>query len=402
MLEYINFIILQIVSKIGKFFIEIIPSFLLPSQEYGEFSYLYSLIIVLSSLGVLGLHTSLLRLVNEKYQNLFSIVINIQIISFFILFITSILFVKNNYLFIFIFITFGFSLLQTFSTFFRATQQIKKWFFYREVIVFSIMTLILSVFYFLEIELNIKYLLFILLAVVMISVLLMFIHLNKFFKFKIENLFSLKKETIEILKISIPMFFTGFTYLLLSRLDVIMLNSYISEDLLGNYNIIARVSFQVLFFWQVVSAYFMPKIAKFFANNDLYNIKKYHKRYLFLSIVLTLFLSLFLSLFINFVDMKNYIHNWNSNLEQTMYLILIGQFVSVVFSSYGYFILYIHKEKLAYINSIFMLIFAVTFNLIFIPLYGIKGAAFANICSVLLFNLIELFEIYYYKKTLYL
>jgi len=405
MLEYSYFLFLQLLSKLGKFFIEILPSFLLSSFDYGNFAYYYSLIIILSSLSVMGLHISLLRLVPEKkYKNLFFIVGDIQLVAFFLL-LFILLFIVNDfnfYVYILILI-FSISILQAYSTFFRTSHQIKKWFLYRETLFPLLVLVVLFLFYLFNIKLSLYTLFFILSLLSVISVILLFIHLYKFFKvklFSIRNPFS--KETIEVLKISIPMFFTGFTYLLLSRLDVLMLNYYINKEELGGYNIISRIAFQVLILWQVVSAYYMPKIAKKFVENNETQIILLHKKYLLLSIISTFFISIILVCGINFFPIHDYILIWNDKLKITMYIILIGQFISVFFSGYGYFILYIHKEKLAYLNSIFMLIIAIITNLIFIPLYGINGAALATALTIFFTKILEISEIYYYKKTIYL
>jgi len=62
---------------------------------------------------------------------------------------------------------------------------------------------------------------------------------------------------------------------------------------------------------------------------------------------------------------------------------------------YGYILLYIHKQKIEYINNIVILFIGIGLNYVFIPEYGVIGAALASAIAILIGNLLEFVEVRY-------
>jgi len=58
----------------------------------------------------------------------------------------------------------------------------------------------------------------------------------------------------------------------------------------------------------------------------------------------------------------------------------------------------IKKTKLNFINSVIALILNASLNVILVPRYGINGAAFATMISLVIFSLITSLEVYYFIK----
>jgi O-antigen/teichoic acid export membrane protein len=116
-----------------------------------------------------------------------------------------------------------------------------------------------------------------------LATIISFLILILFIKYKRGlNLFSklsLKKIRY-ITSQSLPVLFTGLTYLIISRIDIIMLEKYVDLALVGEYNIVARVTLQVLFFNQVIISYYYPRLSQ--------NLQKKSHTYLLQNIILSL------------------------------------------------------------------------------------------------------------------
>ncbi len=65
-----------------------------------------------------------------------------------------------------------------------------------------------------------------------------------------------------------------------------MLEKYVDLKIVGEYNIVARVTFQVLFFNQVIISYYYPRLSQKFAKKESYiSIAKYNTKFLLLSFI---------------------------------------------------------------------------------------------------------------------
>jgi O-antigen/teichoic acid export membrane protein len=414
MYEYLNFFLLQLISKVGKLIFEIAPVLMMSAAAYGNYVYLLSIGIITIGLATFGMPISLLRLVpewkkNTPGRNISFAVWDVYILSFLTVSIILYLFLIDTYtptvVGIFIFFIFLYGTINIFPNIYRALMQIKKWFFYQEVLLPLIsagIVIVLLINYYKTEVITLQHMVITMAVSSLIATAFMYKSLKRFYGKFIKIRWPLNKNSLDVLKVSAPLMFTSFSYLLLSRIDIVMLEKYIQSDILGVYNILARVSFQALFVWQIISAYYMPKISNAFLDKDINIIKILHRQYLILSLISTILISLIFIAFVNFNDMKEYTNLWSSDLLISIYILLIAQIFSVIFSGYGYILLYIHKEKFAYVNSVVMIVIAVVANILLIPEYGVVGASLATLFAIVFVKLLELMEVLILKKTVYL
>ena len=200
------------------------------------------------------------------------------------------------------------------------------------------------------------------------------------------NLSSAKITFRKTIKVSFPMLLTSFSALIMERIDTLMIGFFYGNEEIGIYNIALKLSVLILFLIIPVNAVLIPKISQAFWQQETDQLKiLIHKtsKYMFYSstmvfVCLIVFSEYFLGLF-----GKEFI---------------TGKY-AIIFLSVGYLINAIHglaehllnisgnEKKLTVIFTIGLIV-NIILNYILIPIYGINGAAFATMTSMIFWNIL--------------
>jgi O-antigen/teichoic acid export membrane protein len=203
---------------------------------------------------------------------------------------------------------------------------------------------------------------------------------------------------------SLPVLFTGLTYLIISRIDIIMLDRYVSLELVGEYNIIARVTLQVLFFNQVIISYYYPRLSKMFSQRrTIAEISAYNRKFLLLSFISVLTVSILLYIGVKRFNLFDILNIKHQAIFFNVFLILIV--TQVIYSAicfYGNILIYIHRQKIEYFNNILVLSLAIILNMLLIPSYGVVGASIATSISLLIGNFLQMMQVKYYTGSIFI
>jgi len=93
----------------------------------------------------------------------------------------------------------------------------------------------------------------------------------------------------------------------------------------------------------------------------------------------------------------------NKELFFNVFIVLmLTQIVYSAMSFYGNILIYIHKQKMEYLNNFVILSMAIGLNVLLIPTYGVLGAAIATSVALLLGNLLQLIQVKYFTKTFFI
>jgi O-antigen/teichoic acid export membrane protein len=405
-------LLVTLVAKVLKFSFEIGTTFIVSPDTYGLFSILISYILILSKIGTFGIPNILIRdypkfiKIKDKSLLLQSSLIVVILVVVILYLITTVFKVNlfNEYPIIF-FISLTSSLLIVSSTYIRSIGNTGIWIFLQDILWYFIYFLVVYLFYLNGIlNVNINQLLNIYSG----SILTAFLFVLAFLRFTHKITFNVKlssKKMYLIISESFPVLFTGLTYLILARIDVIMLNNHIEINEVGDYNKVVRIAVQILFFHQIISSYFYPRLAKKFTSSDSYNsIAMYNTKFLFYTSLSTIFLGVMLYVLIVFFDLFDFL-NITSNKINLYYVVLVFIITQILYSSistYGYILLFLNKQKIQYINNLVILILGISLNYFLIPLYGMLGASVASAFSILLGSILEVIFVKYYTNNLYI
>jgi len=409
-MELIQIAIINVFAKLLKFLFEIGTSFFVNKDTYGEFALILSYILIFTKISSFGIQNIMVRDV-PKYSNqkdisylFFNSFVVISLVST----ILAIGLYQYNFSYIKeypnIFIIFWLiSLTILYSTYLRSIQKVKLWIYFQDIQLYIIYFSLLGVLYFVEDK---KISIDFILNIYTIAVIGTFLSVIIFVRFK-EKLYLVSKLSyykIEyIVTHSLPVLFTGLTYLIISRIDIIMLDKYVSLELVGEYNIIARVTLQVLFFNQVIVSYYYPRLAKMFSQKkSIAQISAYNRKFMFLSFVSVSIVSSILFIGVYYFSLFDILNIKNKEIFFNVLLVLtITQIIYSAIFFYGNILIYIHKQKMEYVNNFIVLLLAIILNILLIPTYGVLGASIATAIALILGNFLQMVQVRYFTGSFF-
>jgi O-antigen/teichoic acid export membrane protein len=411
MIDLVLISIINIFAKLLKFGFEIGTNYFVDKETYGYFAILLSYVLIYSRVVSFGLPNIMIRefpkyksIKNKSFIlfNTLPIISLVTLLCYLIIYFLKIKYVSEYWQIPFI--VFSLGVISVYSSYFRSHGKVKTWIFFQDILwyIFYFIGLTL-LFYTNDKKINISEIL----QLYFISIILTAIILLIVIKLKEKLLLITKISTKKIKYLaehSLPVLFTGFTYLILARIDVIMLGEYVDIKLVGEYNIIVRITIQVLFFQQVIASYYYPKLAKKFALKENYqNIAIFNTKYVLLSFLSVLIVGIILFIWFKYFGLFNLLHIVHKDkLFDVFIIFVITQITYSFIGFYGYILLYIHKQKIEYINNVIILAVGIILNLILIPYCGVSGAALASAIAIILGNILEIFQVKYYTNTFFI
>lgn len=260
-------------------------------------------------------------------------------------------------------------------------------FMYTSAVVLLNVLMILVIIICFQVELNQQLVIYVLLISILISFLISFILVvSMLFKGNLWFLFQ-KKINIDfsLLKVSAPLLFSGAIYMLMNRMDILMLNRFADLDAVGSYNIILKFSNLLPIGVMATNAMVGPKYSKYFFEKNFEEIEKLAlnstKLIFLIGLGILACLFLFKTQLISLFDIE-----YDDII--TSYFTAIGlSFVYAMTGAVGLILQMTGKQNIQMYVSIFALIANVLLNIILIPIYGLLGAIFSTYLSLILLNI---------------
>ncbi len=411
MIEFIQIGFITAIAKIFKFLFEIGVNYVVDKEVYGVFAVLISYLAIYTKIATLGVQNITIR-EYPKYRSISYrsfILFNsaILILSMSILIYLAINLLKINYLVEYhqtSFIAITSSLIILYSTYFRSIGRTELWIFFQDIIGYIIFFTLLFILHLKGNSFNVDKLMWVYLFSLAIAFLTLLYILQSSSVIKLLSKISLEKIKY-LFDQSLPVLFSGLTYIILSRIDVIMLSNYISLEYVGEYNIVARIALQVLFFNQVIISYYYPKLAKSFANNEPYKeISRRNNYFVFLSFSSVALASTILLILVFHFSFFEYlgIKNNTQEFEKIVIIFLATQVIYSCLSFYGNILIYIKRQKVEYVNNIIVLSIGIILNYLLIPVHGGLGAALATSVALLVGSLLQTLQVRFYANTFFI
>lgn len=197
-----------------------------------------------------------------------------------------------------------------------------------------------------------------------------------------------------ILSKSSPMALSAVSYFLMQSVDIILLGKFVNFDMVAYYAVAVKIATASSLGLQSVNIAIAPKIAKIYNNGEIISLKKIIKNSVRLTVVLSLpaliILGVFASFFLNLFG-SEYVA-----AKQALWILLLGQLCNTLCGPIAIYMNMTGKQNELHVILLFGLLINIVLNWILIPLYGMRGAAFATAISMLVWNAIAV--IYTYKK----
>jgi O-antigen/teichoic acid export membrane protein len=226
----------------------------------------------------------------------------------------------------------------------------------------------------------------------MLSAGLGFYFLSRLFRRLRADIGSCFSDVHKLMKFSLPMMFVSMSYLLVLRIDRIMLGILRSASEVGIYNAAAAITLQLFVIHSALVSIFMPVISDVYNRGRIDEIKQLYdvvKRWStygtsFMAIPIIFYPNLIISLY------------GNKFAEGWLVLIVLPAacLAGVIAGPTGALLQMTGRQNIEFFNGFLMVGINVALNYFLIPLYGYFGAGLATFLSIVCVNVIQIGQIY--------
>lgn len=208
--------------------------------------------------------------------------------------------------------------------------------------------------------------------------------------------FLKKKAAREFFTFSFPLSFVNVFAVIKNRLDILFLGLLSTASNTSIFFIALRLANLLSIPWQASNMIFAPMVSGYYARGDIEKIEYNYKNITKMMFIVSMFLWGFLLVF-----SRELLSIFGTEFEQgsgVVVLVCMGQLVKTSVGNAGPMLAMIGKSSLNLLITIITLVLLVVLNLLLIPELGIIGAGIANLSTVTVTSLLELYFIYYFLR----
>jgi O-antigen/teichoic acid export membrane protein len=223
------------------------------------------------------------------------------------------------------------------------------------------------------------------------------IFLGKLTNIKMSQIFSGVFDK-ELLRFSYPLMFVTVLGTLMHWMDIMMLGYFTDTTTVGLYHPAARTAGLLRTVLLAFMGIFAPMMSELHRRNNIYEMGKLYKLIVRWILSVSLPLAIILILYSKKIMLLfgvNYL-----NASNVLIVLTAAAFLQTIFGGGGHTLTMTGFTKVNLVNSIVVIIINITLNILWIPHYGIIGAAYATFVSMASLGLLRIVEVNYYIKIL--
>lgn len=237
------------------------------------------------------------------------------------------------------------------------------------------------------------------LFIYLINVVILTFYLIKSSNFKFEFGFPLFPNKLIAKKMqfySLVTLLTSSAAILVNRIDIIMLGYFMKLENIAFYSVAFFMATLIHIPARSILQILKPIIARSWAEQDILEISTVYKK----SALIQMFfgMMLFIGIWMSIEDFLVYVPQKYRGIEWVFFYLGLAKLIDVSTGVNGAILATSEKYLFDLYINIFLIIVTVITNIIFIPLYGIKGAAIATTISIFIHNIIKLIAVYHFFK----
>ena len=198
----------------------------------------------------------------------------------------------------------------------------------------------------------------------------------------------------EIVRISLPMSFSLITLLMMQSFDVFILEQFWSFETIGFYGAAVKITTGIGIILTTINAVIAPDISKLYFSKKNEELKALIIRSTMLNFYLTTPVILFIFLFSESI-LGLFGENYTA-ANSALLIMVVAQMFNAFCGSVGVYLNMTGKQNIYLFILVIALTINIILNVIFIPIFGMIGAAASTGISMIFWNVIGV--IYIYKK----
>ena len=224
-----------------------------------------------------------------------------------------------------------------------------------------------------------------------------------FMQFKVFPVFRSEIKSIslgrKLLSFSLPLVVFSMLWNIMGRIDTVMIGIFKTSFDVGVYQAAMPTSQFLFVIPGALSGLFLPVISELLSKNKTEDIGKIYKtvsKWIFyLNFPLFLVFAIYPNAVINMLFGSEYIGAGNS-----LRILSIGYIIFSIGNVSSGMINLFEKTKYHILNAFVAVMAAISLNYLLIPIYGIEGAAIANMMTFVIYTILPVIETYLISKHL--
>ncbi|MRG85068.1 flippase [Salinibacillus xinjiangensis] len=346
-------------------------------EIFGQYTYAFTLVSILMFFAIAGMDNGLMYFIPKNGNDFLSFSFLLNFIVSCTITVLALYFVNEDYVRLMLPLVWLVSMEQVFFGVYRATGRIKEYFFINGFISILLRVLLVGVFYSLF---GGNF------ASIACGVYLSFFVANFIYFFQNKHRFQRINYSKKFVFYSVPLAFSAVMGVMINKIDIIMIGNMMTEKEVGIYQIAIQVANIAGFILIIFNTVFAPKISELYHNSKVQELRK-----LYIHSTRILGLVSFFIITLLIVFSKYILWLFGSDLiegQGVLILRSIGQFISSAVGSVWLMLSMTGKTKIQLYGNLLAFTLNVSLNYILIPKYGINGAAFASMVTLIFFNIL--------------
>jgi O-antigen/teichoic acid export membrane protein len=211
------------------------------------------------------------------------------------------------------------------------------------------------------------------------------------------GLFSdFKLDLLRLLRFSIPVLFTGLSYTLLARLDLLLIGYYMDASDAGYYRAAITVATQVTLMLSVMNTVFAPMISQLHHRGEHQELRQLYKTVTRWSLASALPICLVL-VTLSRPILGLFGSDFSAGVP-ALTILALTQTATVAMGSVGFLLQMTGKQDWVLVNSVIAAVTNVVLNVLLIPRWGISGAAVATGLSFALNQFLAMAQVWIFLR----
>ena len=188
------------------------------------------------------------------------------------------------------------------------------------------------------------------------------------------------------LRMTLPLLLISGMQIINTRTDSIMLGTLAGANAVGIYNVAAQVAQVITIVLTAVNVALAPNFARLYANGDMGRLQRLvtqsTRLILFGSVTISIGIIVFEGLILGVFGAEFLAAN------SALYILIVGRILNAASGSAGVLLTMTHNEGFTALGVGISAVTNIILNALFIPAYGIEGAALATTISMILWNVL--------------
>jgi O-antigen/teichoic acid export membrane protein len=216
------------------------------------------------------------------------------------------------------------------------------------------------------------------------------IFLNKLTNIKISQIFSGVIDK-ELLRFSYPLMFVTILGTLMHWMDILMLGYFTDTTTVGLYHPAARTAGLLRTVLLAFMGIFAPMMSDYHRHGDVGEMGKLYKLIVRWIVSLSLPLAIIIIIYSKKIMLLFGVEYLSAS--NVLMVLTTAAFIQTLFGGGGQTLTMTGFTKVNLFNSIIVVLINISLNLLWIPQYGIIGAAYATLISMALLGLLRIVEV---------